>query len=208
MQFELDSPKARYKGHVVLASSSERRRRLMEDAGYDFEVIVPSLKEDRLHPQDPLVLAESLAYAKARQVADRLERHVVIGADTVVSLGGRLIGKPADEAEAREILRRLSGSTHEVITGVCLVNARRGERLLGSEITRVVMKNLSEAELDAYVRSGESIGKAGAYAIQENGDRFVERIDGSFTNVVGLPMLLLARMLDVMKKLIYPETAR
>jgi septum formation protein len=205
MQFERDCPKAGYKGHVILASSSERRRRLLEEAGYDFEVVVPKLGEDRLHPQDPTVLAESLAYAKARQVADRLDRNIVIGADTIVSLQGRVIGKPADETEAREILRKLSGSTHEVITGVCLVNARRGERLLGSDLTRVTLRKLSDSELDAYVHSGEGFGKAGAYAIQESGDRFVQRLDGSFTNVVGLPMPLLARMLDVMKKLIYEE---
>jgi septum formation protein len=205
MRFERDCPKANYKGRLVLASSSERRRRLLEEAGYDFEVIVPRLPEDRLHGQDPVVLAESLAYAKARQVADRIDKNVVAGADTIVSLKGKVIGKPADEAGAREILRSLSGSAHEVITGVCLVNARRGERLLGSEITRVLMRALSDAELDAYVRSGEGLGKAGAYAVQESGDRFIERIDGSFTNVVGLPMPLLSRMLDVMKKLIYEE---
>ena len=205
MRFERDCPKANYKGRLVLASSSERRRRLLEEAGYDFEVIVPRLPEDRLHGQDPVVLAESLAYAKARQVADRIDKNVVVGADTIVSLKGKVIGKPADEAGAREILRSLSGSAHEVITGVCLVNARRGERLLGSDLTRVTMRKLSDSELDAYVHSGEGFGKAGAYAVQESGDRFIERIDGSFTNVVGLPMPLLSRMLDVMKKLIYEE---
>jgi len=203
--FEKDVVPARHKGHVILASSSERRRRLMEEAGYDFEVIVPDLGEDRLHRQDPRVLAESLAYAKARQVADGLERGIVIGADTVVSLDGEVIGKASDERAARAILRKLSGSTHEVITGLCVLNAQRGERLIGADTTRVTMRKLTAEDLEQYVRSGEGIGKAGAYAIQENGDRFIEKIDGSFTNVVGLPMKMLADFLDVMKNLVYRD---
>lgn len=205
MRFERDIESARYDGHLILASSSERRQQLMEKAGYDFDVIHPTLGEDQLHTPDARALAESLAHAKARQVADQLDRHVVIGADTVVSFDGKVIGKPADETEAREILRQLSGTTHQVVTGLCLVNARRGERLMGAEITRVTMKRMSDDDLEAYVASGEGLGKAGAYAIQENGDRFVEKIDGSFTNVVGLPMKLLADFLDVMRKLIYRE---
>ena len=205
MKFTRDCIKARYKGHLVLASSSERRRRLMEEAGYDFEVRVPDLGEDALHGPDPRTLAESLAYAKARQVADMLDRHLVIGADTIVALGSEVIGKPGDDAEAREILSRLSGTTHAVITGLCLLNVRRGERLIGADVTRITMKKLTDAELDAYVRSGEGLGKTGAYAIQESGDRFVEKLDGSLTNVVGLPMPMLADFLDVMKTLVYKE---
>ncbi len=205
MRFERDVVKARFTRHLVLASTSERRRRLMEEAGYDFEAAAPGLGEDHLHPQDPRLLAESLAYVKARAVADRLARGVVVGADTVVALGERVLGKPADAREAREILARLSGSTHEVITGLCVLNARRGERLIGAEVTRITMKRLTAKELDDYVASGEGIGKAGAYALQETGDRFVTRLDGSFTNVVGLPMPLLADFLDVMGKLIYKE---
>ena len=205
MRFEVDCEPARYDGHLVLASSSERRRRLMGQAGYDFEVIAPALREDHLRSNDARVLAESLAYAKARQVADGLEQNVVIGADTVVSLAGEVMGKPENETQAREILRRLSGTTHQVITGLCLVNARRGERLMGAEVTRVTMKEMSEEDFESYIRSGEGIGKAGAYAIQETGDRFVQSIEGSFTNVVGLPMKLLADFLDVIEKLIYRD---
>lgn len=205
MGFERDCIKATYTGHLVLASSSERRRELMSEAGYDFEVIVPSIGEDHLHQQDPRILAESLAHSKARQVADKLERDVVVGADTVVAIGNEIIGKPADADDARRILKSLSGTTHEVITGLCLVNARRGERLLGVETTHITMRELTDVELDDYVRSGEGLDKAGAYAIQETGDRFVEKIEGSFTNVVGLPMKMLADFLDVMKGLIYRD---
>ncbi len=205
MKFERDVVKARFRSHLILASTSERRRRLMEEAGYDFEVLSPGLAEDDLRARDPRVLAESLAYAKARAAAERLDRGLVVGADTIVALDGEVLGKPADEADARRILGRLSGSTHEVITGLCVLNARRGERLIGADVTRVTMKRLTAQELDDYVKSGEGFGKAGAYAIQENGDRFVERLDGSFTNVVGLPMPMLADFLDVMKRLVYKE---
>ena len=205
MEFQRDVVKARVRGHLVLASTSGRRRALMAEAGYDFEAVAPGIAEDDLRPADPRTLAESLAYAKARAVADRLERGLVIGADTIVALDGGVLGKPADEADARRILGRLSGSTHEVITGLCVLNARRGERLIGADVTRITMKRLTGRELDDYVRSGEGLGKAGAYAIQETGDRFITRMDGSFTNVVGLPMPLLADFLDVMKKLIYKD---
>ena len=205
MRFEKDLVKAAFEGELVLASSSERRRQLLEEAGYRFRVITPSVGEDRLHVQDPRVVAESLAYAKARGVADRLPRGVVVGADTVVSLDGRIVGKAHDRTEAREILDGLSGTTHEVITGLCVLNARRGERLIGAETTHILMRKLTPAELEDYVARGEGLDKAGAYAIQENGDRFIEKIDGSFTNVVGLPMPLLAEYLDVMRKLIYRE---
>jgi septum formation protein len=203
--FERDLVRARYAGPLVLASSSARRRELMTEAGYDFRVIVPKLAEDHLHRMPAQVLAESLAYAKARQVADGLEHDVVIGADTVVVLDNEVIGKARDADEARATLGRLAGTTHEVITGLCVLNARRGERLIGAEITRITMRPMSDDELAEYVHSGEGIGKAGGYAIQETGDRFVADIDGSFTNVVGLPMKLLADYLDVMAKLIYRD---
>lgn len=198
-------PKAQYAGPLVLASSSARRDALMREAGYDFKVMKPTVPEDRLRIREVRALAESLAYAKARQVADRLETGVVIGADTVVVHEGEIIGKPSNRDEARMILKRLAGTTHEVVTGVCVVSARRGERMLGSDITRITMRDFTEDELDEYVRSGEGVGKAGAYAIQENGDRFVERLEGSLTNVVGLPMELLAVLIDAMADLIYGD---
>ena len=203
MEFQRDIVKARFRGHVVLASTSERRRRLMEEAGYDFEVEAPGFEEDALHPMDPSVLAEALAWAKARAVSERIGRGVVIGADTIVALDGDVIGKPEDPDDARRILGRLSGSTHEVITGLCVLNAgSRGERVIGADVTRVTMRRLTDEELDAYVAGGEGLGKAGAYAIQETGDRFITSMDGSFTNVVGLPMPMLARFLDAMRELV------
>ncbi len=188
---------------LILASASPRRAALLAEAGYTFEVRPPCLHEDDVTVQNnPAVLAMALAYAKARRIADELDNGVVLGADTIVCLGHEIIGKPATPDEARTILSRLSGTTHSVITGVCLVDAVRSERLMGFEETLLRMKKLSPKELEDYVNSGEGIGKAGAYAIQETGDRYVEIIHGSLSNVIGLPMELLARLLDRMLKLI------
>ncbi len=201
---------------LVLASASPRRAQLLTEAGFEFEVRTPELAEETIGHGDPRMLVTSLAYAKARRVADELDEGIVLGADTVVclpreaglptgqaGLSDEIVGNPHDADEARRILSKLSGTTHSVLTGVCLVNARRGERLMGYEKTVVRMKKLTDRELDDYVQSGEGIGKAGAYAVQENGDRFVEIVEGSFSNVVGLPMELTNRLIDEMMNLIY-----
>jgi septum formation protein len=120
----------------------------------------------------------------------------VLGADTEVAVGDTVLGKPRDREHAREMLRSLSGTTHRVLTGVCLLDARSGARLEGVARTRVTMRALADAEIGAYVDSGEGDDKAGAYAIQETGDRFVTRVDGSWSNVVGLPMELLRGLLE------------
>jgi len=186
---------------LILASNSPRRRELLRQAGYRFTVRAPPI-EDRGLPAAPTpgALAESLAYLKAAAAIDgyRLTAGLVLGADTIVVLGGRIIGKPADEADARRILSDLSGSQHEVITGLALVDAASSRRMLAHDATRIRMRRMSPAEIAAYVASGEALGKAGAYAIQETGDRYVEEMAGSMTNVVGLPMQLLERMLKAM----------
>lgn len=184
--------------HLVLASNSPRRRDLLREAGYRFDVRPPPV-DDRDVPRgvSPAACVESLAYLKAMAAvaAGGIESGLVLGADTAVVLAGRLIGKPADEADARRILAALSGSRHEVLTGLALVEPATGRRLLAHEVTAVRMRVMTAAEIEAYVASGEAMGKAGAYAIQETGDLYVESIDGSLTNVVGLPMQLLERML-------------
>jgi septum formation protein len=180
---------------LILASGSARRRELLEKAGVTFEVVPPNVQEPVSVPAGTgaRTLAESLAYFKAAAVAAEREGAAVLAADTVVALDDRIIGKPADEQEAREILEALSGTRHQVITGVALLCP--GERrLITSETTHVTMRAMSSDDLDAYVASREWVGKAGAYAIQETADRYVEEIEGSFTNVVGLPMELVERM--------------
>ena len=188
---------------LTLASASPRRARLLTEAGYTFEVRPPQLDEEVVGHGAPRFFATSLAYAKVRRVADGLEEGIILGADTIVCLDDEILGKPHDRDEARRILQRLSDTTHRVITGVCVVNTRRGERLMGCEETVVRMRPLTDVELEEYVQSGEGIGKAGAYAIQENGDKFVEIVSGDFSNVVGLPMALTRRLIDEMMQLIY-----
>jgi len=183
---------------LVLASNSPRRQELLRRAGYRFIVRPPPIDDRGVSASaGPGAYVESLAYLKAMAAiqAHRLTDGLVLAADTIVELAGRIIGKPNDEADARRILSELSGSRHRVITGLALVDAATGRRLLAHEVTGIRMRRMSPEEIDAYVAGGEALGKAGAYALQETGDRFVEKIDGSLTNVVGLPMELLERML-------------
>ena len=143
----------------------------------------------------PHEAAMELARRKARAVAAGAPGAVVLGADTVVSAGGRLIGKPASRSDAIEILTLLAGSRHAVITGVCLLDSATGRERVDSVRTWVTMRPMSRRRIEAYVDSGEADGKAGAYAIQETADRYVERLEGSFTNVVGLPLERVEEML-------------
>ena len=175
---------------LVLASASPRRQALLSEAGFRFRVVVPEVEELDPERGDPFHVALFNATCKAMAV----EEEPVLAADTVVALGDRLLGKPADDDEAREFLGLLSGTTHSVVTGVAL--RHDGAITSGCVETRVTMRPIEPAEIEAYVASGESQGKAGAYAIQESGDRFVETIDGPYDNVVGLPVDLVRRLLE------------
>ena len=186
---------------LVLASKSPRRRELLEEAGYSFSVVPFTAPEP---PPQSGETAEAyalrLARIKAEDARDRLRtlartRHVVLGADTVVDFHGEIVGQPASDREARLMLYRISGSRQAVVTGVALLDVETGRVSAAAERTELEMASLSEEEIETYVASGESRGKAGAYAIQESGDRFVRILSGSGTNVVGLPMELLAEML-------------
>ncbi len=182
---------------LVLASASPRRRELLTAAGYAFEVVPANLHEPD-HAGDhvsPMALAEALSFFKARNVADALPRGVVLGADTIVALGEEVYGKPDDVDDARRILMQLTHHPHQVVTGVTLLDAATGRREITHEVTQVTMTPMSPDQLDAYLASGLWAGKAGAYGIQDHDDAFVQRLDGSFSNVVGLPMELLADML-------------
>ena len=169
----------------------------MAQAGYAFDVIAPQIPEpdDSLEHLPPAGQAEALAYFKARSVSDLYPGRCVLGADTVVAAGGRVLGKAADAADARQMLTDVSAARHAVITGVALL-AGESQRIIASDVTYVTMRQMTAREIDDYVASGEWIGKAGAYAIQETADRFVDAIEGSFSNIVGLPMELVGRMLD------------
>ena len=161
-----------------------------------FEVVDPPLDEPAQQNAalSPAQHAEALAYFKARAVAEARRDAVILAGDTIVCLGGEILGKAADADDARRMLSKLSGTRHAVITGVAILTPD-GRRLIDSAVTYVTMRQMSEAEIDAYVASGEWIDKAGAYAIQETADRYVQSVEGSFDNVVGLPTELVLRML-------------
>jgi len=190
---------------LILASASPRRQKLLQEWGLHFETVEPNAPE-RLTGDDPAELAVENALAKARSVARERPAQLVLGADTVVHLNGRVIGKPADRPEAREILRTLSGTEHEVITGVAVVCDAHAVQLTGAARTAIRMKGLSEKDIDEYVALGEGLGKAGAYAVQESGDRYIEELRGSFTNVVGLPMELVTDLLAKARLIIQEPT--
>ena len=182
---------------LLLASASPRRAELLRQAGVSFRVQpCPSSEPSSKPPTtSSSVWAEALALFKARAVAERNSGQWVLGADTVVVCGGRLLGKPRDADEAREMLLLQAGRACEVITGVCLLRVDEvSSRFLGHELTRVWMRD-APAEIEAYLAGGDWRGKAGAYGIQDVGDRLVERVQGSFSNVVGLPIERVKRLL-------------
>jgi septum formation protein len=173
--------------NVVLASGSPQRSEILHKLGVEFEVVVPGVEE--LTGGDP----EVEVIENARRKAHAVNRDgLVIGCDTDVVLDGKALGKPADEVEAREYLERMSGRAHTVMSG--LVVLAGGEERSGLERTTVVFKQLSEAEMERYVRFGEWRGRSGGYAIQTLGSTLVERVEGSVSNVVGLPVGLLAEL--------------
>ena len=178
---------------IVLASASPRRVTLLRQVGLAFTVVDPGPDRDWPGQAEPRHGVRALALEKARRVAGRRPEALVIGADTVVVVGGMRLGKPASEAEAIEMLRRLQGRAHEVWTGLATV--RGGEQRTAAEVTKVQFARLEEAELRAYVRSGEPLDKAGAYGIQGQAAQFVRRIEGDYSNVVGLPLARLRQML-------------
>ena len=181
---------------LVLASSSPRRRRILAGLDLEFGIEHPGVEENALDGETPEEHVTRLALAKASAVACRHDSGTVLGADTIVLLDGALLGKPADAADARRMLRTTRGRWHEVLTGVGLVRCSDGASVSGFERTRVLMRGLSDSEVDEYVASGEPLDKAGSYGIQECGAAVVDRVDGCFYNVVGLPVARLCRMLE------------
>ena len=178
---------------LILASASPRRAELLRNAAIEFGVDPALVQEQPLANEKPIDYAQRLARDKARAVFARHPDSAVLGADTVVVVDEHLLEKPADERDAARMLRLLSGRTHEVITGVCLVAP--GFEQIEAEITQVVFSPLSEDEIAYYVRTGEPMDKAGAYAIQGIASRWVKRIEGCYFNVVGLPVPRVYRML-------------
>jgi septum formation protein len=181
---------------LVLASSSPRRAELLRAAGFIFEITTAPLDERAHAGESAEDYVKRLAQAKAAATASQVSDAVVLGADTTVVIGGQMLGKPADHADAKRMLQLLSGQTHEVLTGLCVRADRR--TLVDVASTRVRMAPLDEAEIDWYVRTGEPMDKAGGYAVQGLASRFIQGIDGSYSNVVGLPI---ANVYNLLKRL-------
>ena len=182
---------------LVLASASPRRRELLAAHGIAC-VVDPSSVPEAPRPDEAAAdFAARVAGEKASEVARRHPHAHVLGADTVVVVDGAVFGKPADADDARRIVRMLFSAPHKVITGLALVWRDRGIEQVRGAVTVVIPRALTEAQVEAHIRGGDWEGKAGAYGIQECGDAFVERIDGSFTNVMGLPMELVEEMLKL-----------
>ncbi len=172
-------------GKLLLASQSPRRRELLDSLGIEFDVHAPNVDESVLASEKPRAFAERLAGEKAAAISAD-PKTVILAADTIVVLGDWILGKPADDQHAFDMLNRLSGHTHEVITGVCL---RRGDRnVIFSVTTKVMFRTLEKGEILRYIATGCPMDKAGAYAIQGGAAHMVKEIHGSYTNVVGLPL--------------------
>lgn len=180
----------------VLGSSSPRRRRILEGLGLDFVTDAPRVDESVLAGESPREHVLRLAEAKVRDVVSRHERGTMLAADTIVEIDGGILGKPADPADAQRMLRTIRGRWHDVWTGVAVARASDGALSLGHEMTRVLVRDLSDEEVDAYVACGEPLDKAGSYGIQDCGAAVVERVDGCFYNVVGLPVVRMLRILE------------
>ncbi|MBU4459207.1 MAG: septum formation inhibitor Maf [Verrucomicrobia bacterium] len=188
---------------IVLASGSPRRRELLARAGLEFRVVVSGIDETPRPGELPAAFARRAALDKAKCVADRLgaprRARAVIGCDTIVVVGRRILGKPRDAADARRMLRALSGRTHQVMSGIAVVADApdRPRRCRARTIsTDVVFRRLAAAEVEAYIAGGDPMDKAGAYGIQEGAAHMIRGIRGSYTNVVGLPMAELLALLD------------
>ena len=185
------------KAALILASASPRRKDLLKQAGFKFKVVPSGLDESSLKiaNADPAGFAAEVALAKAVEVAGRYPAALVIGADTVVDFNGEIIGKPTDARDAERIIRLLFSAPHKVITAVAIIRIKDHTQVVETDTTTVYPKKLTNEQIADYIKTSRWQGKAGAYGIKETGDEFVERIDGSITNVMGFPMELVQRLL-------------
>ena len=183
----------------ILASASPRRREILENISLDFEIIADESEEIMIEGEKPYDTVKRLAMQKAKNIAAGIEsgeNTIVIGADTVVSIDGKILGKPNDEIEAKDMLLTLSGRINTVYTGLAVIETQSGKEVSDFVSTGVKFRNLSEKEIENYIRSGEPMDKAGAYGIQKIGGLFVESINGDYFNVVGLPLCRLGEILS------------
>src|SRR5579863_1061285 len=184
---------------IILASSSPRRAEILRDAGIAFEIRATQIDEAEFPGETAHAMVARLAETKARAAAAQMDAAtgecIIVGSDTTVEMGGEILGKPRDSSHAREMLARLSGRTHHVLTGLFLLRLPGNATRAAVEKSAVTFAPLSEKEIDAYVASSESMGKAGAYAIQGFAGRYIPKVEGCYFNVVGLPLAKLYALL-------------
>ena len=181
----------------VLASKSPRREELLKNIGINAKIVPANVNEGAFKNLPAEKMVTELSMLKAGDVARNYDSDtIVIGADTCVVINGEILGKPADAGDAKRMLTALSGNTHEVLTGYCVVNCKDGVSVAKCEKTLVTFRKLTEEEIDAYIGTGEPMDKAGAYGIQQMGSKFVEKIEGDYFNVVGLPVCALVTLMQ------------
>jgi septum formation protein len=184
------------KRKFFLASSSPRRKELLNQIGLKFQVLPSNYKEDMTARISNIRLAKVLSYGKAEEVANKIKSGVVIGSDTFIEYAGERIGKPKDNREARDILKMISGRVVKIYSGLAIIDVDRKKDIVDCEITHVKIKKLNEKEIINYIKTGEPLDKAGAFAIQGKGAVFVEKINGCYSNVIGLPLYRLYKNLQ------------
>ena len=180
---------------IILASQSPRRRDLLKQIGLEFEIDPSNYEEDMSLKMKPNKLAEFLSLGKAKDISQRHKDSIIISADTIVAIGGEVFGKPKTSERAKYMLKKFSGKAHSVITGFTIIDTGTNKQITKSVETKVYFKSLSEKEIDAYIATGEPLDKGGGYAIQGLAALFVEKIEGDYFNIVGLPILALTEEL-------------
>ncbi|MFX0558986.1 nucleoside triphosphate pyrophosphatase [Tepidibacillus infernus] len=196
---------------IILASSSPRRREILELIGISFLVHPSDVDEGYNESNSPEDIVKQLATRKAMDIASYYQEGIIIGADTIVVLDGQILGKPKDEEDAFQMLNRLQGRSHQVFSGVAVVDAKTREVKASYQMTKVYMDPLSEEEIRLYIATKEPMDKAGSYGIQGFGAIFIEKIEGDYFNVVGLPVALLSTLLkdfgiQILKDMIHPKS--
>jgi septum formation protein len=181
----------------ILASASPRRKQLLANAGYQFEIVVSNFDESKISAEgiSPIDYACKLALGKAQEVADRFPDKLIVGADTIADYNGEIIGKAVSARHAEEITRKLFSQPHKIITAIAMINKNKGLQKVEYDITTVYPKKMTDEQIASHIESETWKDKAGAYALQEGGDKFVEKIVGSESNVVGLSMELFEKMI-------------
>jgi septum formation protein len=182
---------------IILASTSPRRQSLLKKIIKEFKIIPSNYKEDMTLKLTPSELAKTLSHGKAAEVAKR-QKGIIIGSDTFISLNNKILGKPHTPKKAKEMLESISGKTHEIYTGITIINTETKKEIRDYEITRITFKKLTEEEIEKYIKTKEPLDKAGAYALQGLAKKFIKKIEGSRTSAIGLPLEKLSQMLNKM----------